>query len=78
MNTLTVKDIRQNLSQAINNAESGEETVITRYGKPIAKLVPIEAEQRKFPDMSEFRKSIKLKGKPLSQTVIEMRNEERY
>lgn len=78
MNTLTVKDIRQHLSEAISNAESGEETVITRYGRPIAKLVPIETEQRRFPDMSEFRKSIKLKGKPLSQTVIEMRNEERY
>jgi hypothetical protein len=31
-----------------------------------------------LPDLTEFRKSIKLKGKPLSETVIEMRREERF
>ncbi len=51
----------------------------TRRGKPVARLVPVErATARGLPDLSEFRASIKVKGKPLSWTVIDMRNEERY
>ena len=31
-----------------------------------------------LPDLSEFRASIKVKGKPLSQAVIDRRKEARY
>ena len=41
--------------------------------------MPPEKDIRKpLPDLTEFRKSIEIKGKPLSQTVIDMRDEERY
>ena len=33
---------------------------------------------RKLPDLSEFRASIRVKGKPLSETVVALRRQERY
>ncbi|WP_336644338.1 type II toxin-antitoxin system Phd/YefM family antitoxin [Microbacterium sp. USHLN186] len=37
---LSLRELRQNPTAAINALEGGEATVITRRGKPIADLVP--------------------------------------
>jgi len=34
--------------------------------------------RKPLPDMSEFRAQIKIEGLPLSQTVIDLRTQERY
>lgn len=78
MRTLTVKEVRQQLSEILREAEAGDSTIITRYGKPIAEIAPIRKDRPKFPDMSEFRASIKVRGKTLTDTLREMRDEERY
>lgn len=78
MRTLSVKEVRKQLSEAIHDAEAGDPTIITRYGKPIAQIAPVEKQRPKFPDMSEFRAKIKPRGKTLTETVLEMRNEERF
>jgi len=80
MHALTVKQVRERLSQVIGEAERGGETVITRYGKPVARIVPVEQDRPAFPDMTEFRKSLKVKpGSPtLTDTLLDMRREERF
>ena len=78
MRSLSVKEIRSQLSEIIHDAEVGDSTVITRYGVPVAQIVPVEKQRPKFPDMSEFRAKVKMRGKSLSETVIEMRDEERF
>jgi prevent-host-death family protein len=80
MHALTVKQVRERLSQVVNNAEQGGETVITRYGKPVARIVPIEQERPEFPDLTEFRASIKIKPgeATLTDTLLDMRREERF
>lgn len=78
MKTLSVKDVRSQLSSVIREAESGGATVITRYGMPIATIAPVKKRRRKFPDMSEFRARFKKRGKTLTETLREMRNEERF
>jgi prevent-host-death family protein len=78
MRTLSVNEVRKQLSEVLRDAEAGDSTVITRYGKPIAEITPIRRERPKFPDMSEFRASIKMRGKTLTDTLREMRDEERY
>jgi prevent-host-death family protein len=78
MRTLSVKEVRKQLSEVIREAEAGDSTVITRYGAPIAQIAPIRKERPKFPDLTEFRASIKVRGKPLSEVVREMRDEERF
>ena len=79
MASVNLKEARRRLGALVRAAAQGESVVITVRGRETARIGPIERKTRKrFPDLTEFRKSIKLKGKPLSETVIEMRREERY
>jgi prevent-host-death family protein len=79
VDTVSIKEARQHLIALVRAAERGETVTITRRGKEVARIVPAAGQTLKpLPDLSEFRASIKIKGKPLSQTVIDMRSEERY
>lgn len=85
MKKVPVNKVREQLSKYLTEAEHGEEVIITRHNKPVAKLVNYEDSEKnkekgkkKFPDMTEFRNKIKVKGKPMSEFVVDMRREERY
>ena len=79
METVSLKEARKRLGQLVKAAERGESVVITRRGRRVARLVPEEKKVRRgLPDLTAFRASIHVKGKSLSQTVIDMRKEERY
>lgn len=79
MNPVSLKEARKRLGELVDAAEHGESVVITRRGRQVVRLVPAQSKKReKAPDLSDFRASIKIKGKSLSQTVIDMRAKERY
>ncbi|NQT59229.1 MAG: type II toxin-antitoxin system prevent-host-death family antitoxin [Bacteroidetes bacterium] len=79
MHTVTAREARKIFSRLLDESEHGAVVSITRRGQEVARLGPPElVECEGFPDMTEFRNSIKVKGTPTSQVVIEMRNEERY
>ena len=40
MTTVSVSEAKSHLSRLLRSVEQGEEVVITRDGKPVAKLVP--------------------------------------
>lgn len=42
MTTVSVQDLKAQLSSAIAAAERGDSIVITRHGKPVARLVPAD------------------------------------
>ncbi|HJP18144.1 MAG TPA: type II toxin-antitoxin system prevent-host-death family antitoxin [Nitrospinota bacterium] len=75
---VNVKEARNHLSSLLNKVEKGEEVIITRRGKKVARLAPPKKEVSKFPSLKSFRATIKMKGKTLSQTVIALREEERH
>ena len=75
---VNVKEARSRFSSLLDKVERGEEVIITRHGKRVARLASPEKENRKFPCLKEFRDKINIKGKALSQTVIDSRKEERY
>ncbi len=75
---INIREARARISTLVDKAQKGEEIMILRRGKKIARLVPVERTQKRLPDLSGFRDSIRTKGKPLSQAVIEGRNQERY
>jgi prevent-host-death family protein len=74
---INVKEARSRFSELIDKVENGNEIVINRRGKKVARLVPLEIE-KKLPSLKEFRASIKLKGKILSEVVSDDRKEGRY
>lgn len=77
MKKVQVNEVREKLAKYLAEAEQGEEIIITRHSKPIARLVAYEEKEPKFPDLTEFRNSIKMEGSML-ETLLEMRREDRY
>ncbi len=68
MESIGIYEAKSKLSELVERAESGREVVITRHGKPVAKLVPAKAGQevdRKaiMDEIRAFSKTIKLKKK---------------
>jgi antitoxin (DNA-binding transcriptional repressor) of toxin-antitoxin stability system len=49
MTTLTIRDLRQRWPEAERTLQTEEEIVITRDGKPVAKLVRFQEPQKKRP-----------------------------
>ena len=47
---ISLREANQHLSRYIKTVEGGEELVITRRGKPVARLVPVTAERRLSPE----------------------------
>jgi prevent-host-death family protein len=72
------KEARGKFSLLLKTVEKGEEVIILRRGKQIARLVPSNNSKRTLPALKEFRASIRIKGGPLSVDVARSREEERY
>jgi prevent-host-death family protein len=45
---VNIRHAKANLSQLILQVEAGEEILIARNGKPVARLVPVQAARRRF------------------------------
>lgn len=78
MKTVSVRDARATLPTLLKQVAAGDEVVILRRGKAVARLVPPARKRRRLPDLSAFRASLHVKGKPLSATIIAGRREERF
>jgi len=74
---VNVKEARSKLSLLLDRVERGEEIIIKRRGKKVALLVSPEINDA-LPSLKNFRASISIKGKALSETVSDLRQEDRY
>jgi len=75
---INIKELRDQLAQFINQVEAGEEIAITRRGKVVARLITPPQTPAQFPDLTEFRASIKLKGEGALETLLHLREETNY
>lgn len=69
MKKVQVNEVREQLAKYLAEAEQGEEIIILRHSKPIARLVAYKEGKPKFPDMTTFRKQFKDKGKPFQKLL---------
>ena len=74
----SVTGLRRKLRSYLERAEAGEEIVVRRRGREVARILPTQREPQRFPDLTELRESTKLSGEPMSETVIRQRRESRY
>lgn len=72
MREMSVREANQNFSQVIAAAEQGETIIITKNGKPVAKVSPQPADKRDDPEwqaaFAALKASLESKkplGKPL-------------
>ena len=71
-----IKETRKRLSQYLIRVQEGEEIIITKRDEPVARLVPIKmARTKPRTSHKNLRESIRAKGKPLSEIVIQSREE---
>jgi prevent-host-death family protein len=75
---ISAKEARGKLSSLLKKVEKGDEIVVVRRGKQVARLIPFQRKEKHLPQLREFRASIKIKGKPLSATISHSRGEARY
>jgi prevent-host-death family protein len=78
MITYSLKQARANLGRLLRRAEAGQTITITRRGRNVAQVKPSSVVRSPLPSLVRFRKSIRVKGQPLSATVSELRDQERY
>ncbi|SLM32370.1 Prevent-host-death family protein [Desulfamplus magnetovallimortis] len=79
MLVVNAKEVREKFSSILDEVEKGEDIVITRRGKKVARIINININDKPTPlkALKEFRKNIKVTGEPLSRTTINKRDEER-
>lgn len=78
MSRVSVKEARSHLRAILERVTAGEEVVIQRRGKDVARIVPPSRKPPRLPDLSGLRASLRVKGEPLSALVVKARKEERY
>ncbi len=75
---INVEETDVSLVSLLDKVVQDNEIIIKRHGKKIARLISEERKNESLPSLADFRSSVQIKGKPLSQTLAELRDEERY
>ena len=57
MKTIGISEATTSLSQLVDQALSGEEVLLTRHGKPIARLAPLAGENKQAASMDWLAQS---------------------
>lgn len=61
MQKVNIKEARRNISRLLDQVSAGEEVIILRRGKPVARMLQVdsqETESLQFPDRSKFRSQL--------------------
>jgi prevent-host-death family protein len=75
MKHVGIKQAREELPELVHRAEAGEEIVITRQGKAVARLVGAARAPKALPTLREFRRTLGRDGTPAAQLVREERDD---
>lgn len=76
MTTISVSDFRSRVSRILNLVEEGEEMVLVRHGRPIARILPVEPDEDHIPSWKTPLRRISVRGASLSQAILEERQDE--
>lgn len=81
MDRVNLTYARSRLSELLNRVQSGQEVVITRRGKDVARLLPIHQATPKKPipleELAEFRSTMPKLRRSSADLIREMRDESR-
>ena len=69
MHHIGIRQARERFSDLVDAAEAGEDIVITRQGRPVARLTAASPQKRALPALKAFRESGARPGTP-SATLI--------
>jgi prevent-host-death family protein len=78
MRSVNVSETRENLAQLLDAVEAGEEVVIMRRDRPVARLVPMDKPMAPFLHPSRLLNELPPIKTTAAQAVRALRDEERY
>lgn len=78
MKMVNVRETREQLSRLLDAVAAGEEVVIMRHGRPVARLVPAAASEVAFRSRQGLRDSLPSMQRSAAQEARAGRDEERY
>lgn len=78
METVSAREARERLAWVLDRVEAGEEVVIQRQGRPVARLVRPRSPFPGFPDRSGLRAELPPCGEGGAEAVRAGREEERF
>ena len=78
MQIVGIYEARTRLSELIDKVASGEEITVTRHGVPVAKIIPVDTDQKiatreAIAAMQEFGRGRSLRGLNLKKMIREGR-----
>ena len=80
MDTTSIADAKARLSELVDRAEAGEPQIITRRGKPVAKIVAIEPAKKRLDvdAIRAFAKTLPPDPEDAGDFMRRMRDSARY
>jgi prevent-host-death family protein len=78
MQRINVREARQHIGRLLDAVSAGEEVIITRRGKPVAKLLQFQEQGQEaafFPRRKEFRESIPQALRSSTEEIRTIRDE---
>ncbi len=75
MGAVNLAEAKAHLSELVSKAQGGEETVITRRGQPVARLVPVARPKMALRSLSKFRAALPKSRKSSAELIRELRDE---
>ncbi len=75
MSTVTLADAKAHLSHLIDQVVAGSEVVITRRGKPVARITPVATPRKPLQSLAAFRARMPKARKPSAELIRELRDE---
>lgn len=78
MRTVSLADAKAHLSELLNSVESGEEIIITRHGRPVARVSPTEKVKEALPlqRLAALRAAMPKWGQPSVEILRQIRDAE--
>jgi prevent-host-death family protein len=75
--TVSLAQAKARLSELLDKVESGEEVVVTRHGRPVAKISPATRAKKPIPwdELAAFRATMPSLGQPSVELIRAMRDE---
>ena len=75
MPSINLTEARVRLSELVRRAEGGEEIIITRYGKAVAKLIAMPIPKKPYRSLAAFRATMPKSPTPSVVLIRAIRDE---
>ncbi len=75
MHTVSVAEAKANLSKVLNRVQAGEDVVITRRGKPVARIAAVKEDLQPIRSLEKFRATLPKAKTPSVKLIRQMRDE---